>query len=321
MRKLMLRFLLSTLVGVLGGCDNNQDNIFPGYSYGDFVYISYAGSARIENVYVKKGAYIMPGQALVKMEDFDAKNILQRAEEKLLAENALLANLGAGERPEELNIVRSQLKKAQSLEIQTKRQLERYRNLYAKNAISTAEWDNIKDELAQKSAQVEELIHQIEARKLPARQHEINRQISQVAAAKLERDKALWDVDQTTLISPVNAVVFDIIYRAGERPASGSPIISLLPPDNIKVRFFIPEAKLANFQLGDRVNLLCDSCSQKIPATINYISPQVEFTPPVIYSTQRRETLIYMAEAIPAREDAGLLKLGQPFDVEMITDE
>jgi HlyD family secretion protein len=65
---------------------------------------------------------------------------------------------------------------------------------------------------------------------------------SMVAAAKLERDKALWDVQQTTIVSPVNAKVFDIIYRAGERPSAGRPIISLLPPENIKVRFFIPEA-------------------------------------------------------------------------------
>ncbi|VTN63056.1 lipoprotein [Klebsiella pneumoniae] len=94
-------------------------------------------------------------------------------------------------RPEELDIIRSQIKKAQSAESQVKRQLGRYRNLYANHAISLAEWEDIRDELTQKGAQVEELINQLKARKLPARQDEISKQRSMVAAAKLERDKAL----------------------------------------------------------------------------------------------------------------------------------
>jgi HlyD family secretion protein len=69
-----------------------------------------------------------------------------------------------------------------------------------------------------------------------------------VAAAKLERDKALWDVQQTTIVSPVNAKVFDIIYRAGERPSAGKPIISLLPPENIKVRFLYPKRCSVNLK-------------------------------------------------------------------------
>ncbi|MCE4137164.1 HlyD family secretion protein, partial [Klebsiella pneumoniae] len=115
--------------------------------------------------------------------------------------------------------------------------------------------------------------------------------------------------------------VFDIIYRAGERPSAGKPIISLLPPENIKVRFFIPEAKLGKFKIGSKVKLICDGCAEPIAGIINYISPEAEFTPPVIYSTKRREKLIFMAEAIPALQQAGRMKIGQPFDVEIIGDE
>ncbi|WP_262362558.1 HlyD family secretion protein, partial [Klebsiella pneumoniae] len=149
----------------------------------------------------------------------------------------------------------------------------------------------------------------------------LSKQRSMVAAAKLERDKALWDVQQTTIVSPVNAKVFDIIYRAGERPSAGKPIISLLPPENIKVRFFIPEAKLGKFKIGSKVKLICDGCAEPIAGVINYISPEAEFTPPVIYSTKRREKLIFMAEAIPALQQAGRMKIGQPFDVVIIGDE
>ncbi|HIG1319105.1 TPA: HlyD family efflux transporter periplasmic adaptor subunit, partial [Klebsiella pneumoniae] len=102
---------------------------------------------------------------------------------------------------------------------------------------------------------------------------------------------------------------------------AGKPIISLLPPENIKVHFFIPEAKLGKFKIGSKVKLICDGCAEPIAGIINYISPEAEFTPPVIYSTKRREKLIFMAEAIPALQQAGRMKIGQPFDVEIIGDE
>lgn len=321
MSKLIITFSLIAVALINSGCDSKSDNTFPGYSHGDFIYLSFSGNARIEKVLVNKGDVVKDGQKLVKLESFDANNVLLRADEKLLAERALLNNLGSGERPEELEIIRSQLKKARSAESQAKRQLERYRSLYAKKAISISEWENIKDESAQKSAQVEELIHQLKARKLPARQDEINKQRSQVEAAKLEQDKARWDVEQTTIISPVNAKVFDVLYKAGERPSAGRPIVSLLPPNNIRVRFFIPEAKLAKFKTGMKVKLSCDACSSAVWGVVNYISPEAEFTPPVIYSTKRREKLIYMAEAIPTPAQAATLKVGQPFEVEIPSNE
>lgn len=321
MQKPVNIFFVLVAMLIVTGCDNKPDNMLSGYSHGEFVYLSYSSTAKIEQLFIKKGDNVTPGQELVKIESFDAQNIFLRAEEKLSAESALLRNLESGERPEELDIIRAQIKKARSAESQVKRQLERYRNLYASRAISLAEWEDIRDELTQKGAQVEELINQLKARQLPARQDEISKQLSMVAAAKLERDKALWDVQQTTIVSPVNAKVFDIIYRTGERPTAGRPIISLLPPENIKVRFFIPEALLGKFKIGSKVKLICDGCAEPIPGVINYINPEAEFTPPVIYSTNRREKLIFMAEAIPALKQAGLMKIGQPFDVEIIGNE
>ena len=278
MQKPVNIFIVVIAMLMITGCDNKPENRLSGYSHGEFVYLSYSSTAKIEQLFIKKGDNVTPGQELVKIESFDAQS-------------------------------------------QVKRQLERYRNLYASRAISLAEWEDIRDELTQKGAQVEELINQLKARQLPARQDEISKQLSMVAAAKLERDKALWDVQQTTIVSPVNAKVFDIIYRAGERPTAGRPIISLLPPENIKVRFFIPEAMLGKFKIGTKVKLICDGCAEPIAGVINYISPEAEFTPPVIYSTKRREKLIFMAEAVPARKQAERMKIGQPFDVEVIGNE
>lgn len=320
MRKPINVFIILISVLILTGCDNKPDNMLSGYSHGEFVYLSYSGNEKIERILINKGDNVAAGQELVKIESFDAQNIFLRAEENY-QQRALYYEIWNLENGLKSWILYVRRLKKHNRQNRVKRQLGRYRNLYANHAISLAEWEDIRDELTQKGAQVEELINQLKARQLPARQDEISKQRSMVAAAKLERDKALWDVQQTTIVSPVNAKVFDIIYRAGERPSAGKPIISLLPPENIKVRFFIPEAKLGKFKIGSKVKLICDGCAEPIAGVINYISPEAEFTPPVIYSTKRREKLIFMAEAIPALQQAGRMKIGQPFDVEIIGDE
>lgn len=141
MRKPINVFIILISVLILTGCDNKPDNMLSGYSHGEFVYLSYSGNEKIERILINKGDNVAAGQELVKIESFDAQNIFLRAEEKLSAESALLRNLESGERPEELDIIRSQIKKAQSAESQVKRQLGRYRNLYANHAISLAEWE------------------------------------------------------------------------------------------------------------------------------------------------------------------------------------
>lgn len=153
MQKPVNIFIVVIAMLMITGCDNKPENRLSGYSHGEFVYLSYSSTAKIEQLFIKKGDNVTPGQELVKIESFDAQNIFLRAEEKLSAESALLRNLESGERPEELDIIRAQIKKARSAESQVKRQLERYRNLYASRAISLAEWEDIRDELTQKGAQ------------------------------------------------------------------------------------------------------------------------------------------------------------------------
>ena len=97
---------------------------------------------------------------------------------------------------------------------------------------------------------------------------------------------------------------------------AASPVVSLLPPENIKIRFFLPEPVLGRVHVGDKVTLACDSCPGGATATIRYIAAQAEFTPPVIYSAGSREKLVYLIEAKPDREPASFHP-GQPVDVRL----
>ncbi len=115
--------------------------------------------------------------------------------------------------------------------------------------------------------------------------------------------------------APVAAVVADTDAQAGDTVAAGATVVQLLPPANIRVRFFVPEPALASIHFGERMAISCDGCGAPLVARVSFIAPQAEYTPPVIYSEQTRATLVYMIEARPAPAQALRLKPGEPVEV------
>mgnify|MGYP002651830403 FL=1 len=138
------------------------------------------------------------------------------------------------------------------------------------------------------------------------------------AEATLRTAQAQLATAQTRLMrrkmaSPVSGSVQQIYYRPGELVPAGRPVLALLPPGNIKIRFFVPETELPKISLGQPVSVYCDGCKATVPARVTFISRTSEFTPPVIYSLDERSKLVYLIEA---RTDMpGELRVGQPVDV------
>ena len=130
-------------------------------------------------------------------------------------------------------------------------------------------------------------------------------------------DKAKWSFDQKQQFAPTNAFVQDTLYRQGEWVTAGNPVVVLLPPANLKVRFFAPEMLLAQIKIGQGVGVSFDGAAKNYFATVNYISTQNEFTPPVIYNRENRAKLVYMIEAKFSPADAVELRPGQPVDVQV----
>src|SRR6185437_10722213 len=115
------------------------------------------------------------------------------------------------------------------------------------------------------------------------------------------------------MASPVTGTVQQIYYRPGELVPAGRPVVSLLPPGNIKIRLYVPQAALPKISLGDAVSVHCDGCNTDIAARVTFISRSSEFTPPVIYSQDERSKLVFLIEA--RTETPGDLRVGQPVDV------
>jgi HlyD family secretion protein len=113
--------------------------------------------------------------------------------------------------------------------------------------------------------------------------------------------------------SPVAGTVEELYFRAGEMVPAGKPVVSLLPPGNLKVRFFVSEAVLPQITIGQTVTITCDGCAGEHGAKVSFIARQAEFTPPVIYSLDERSKLVFLIEARPERPEG--LRVGQPVSV------
>jgi len=134
-----------------------------------------------------------------------------------------------------------------------------------------------------------------------------------VRSAQARLNSARTRLDRRTMKSPVGGTVQQVYYREGETVPAGRPILALLPPPNLKVRFFAPQAELPLIKIGDRVAVSCDNCAKSLFARVSFISRSNEFTPPVIYSLEERAKLVYLVEARPEEPDK--FRVGQPVSV------
>jgi HlyD family secretion protein len=135
------------------------------------------------------------------------------------------------------------------------------------------------------------------------------------AEAKLSSAKTR--LDRRRMASPVAGSIQEVYFRVGELVQPGRPIVSILPPGNVKVRFFVPQDTVARVRIGEQVRVRCDGCPADIAARVSFISAQAEFTPPVIYSLDERARLVFRIEAIPERPAE--LRIGQPASVSLLT--
>ncbi len=144
---------------------------------------------------------------------------------------------------------------------------------------------------------------------------------AQIAAARAQESQARGGerevairVGQLAPPAPVAARIEEVFYRPGEWVAANQPVVSLLPDDRVKLRFFVPEQQVARYRPGRAVRFSCDGCAAGLTARISYVSPRPEFTPPVIFSRDSRDRMVFMVEARPA--NAAKLMPGLPVDVE-----
>lgn len=310
-----LSFIFSCLV--LAGCSQQKTNDWQGYVEGEYVYIATSQAGRLDHLTVERGQQIAVGAPLFSLESANELAAQQQAQNQLKAVEAQLADIQSGRRPQELAVTRAQLAQAQIAFDRAKIQLKQFESLYPAGGISKLQLDDARAAAKTTSAQVEELKSQLSVGQLSNRADQIHVQQAQVAAAQNVLAQANWRLAQKTVNATRAGLVFDTLYREGEWVNAGSPVVRMLPPEAVKIRFFVPESILGQLKVNQSITLHCDGCASDLSAHISYISTNAEFTPPIIYSNETRAKLVYMIEAKPNLADAPKLHVGQPLSVKL----
>jgi HlyD family secretion protein len=140
---------------------------------------------------------------------------------------------------------------------------------------------------------------------------------AEMAAAKAALVQAEWRLEQKSVAAPMAARVQDTFFVEGEWVPAGKPVASLLPPGNVKARFYLPETIVGGIAIGRDVEIRCDGCDAPLNARVSYVSSQAEYTPPVLYSKESRAKLMFLAEARLEPAEGAKLRPGQPVDVRL----
>ena len=293
----------------LGGHDGPLE--LQGYVEGEYVYVGSPVAGRLATLQVARGARVEAGAALFQLDRSSEQPARDDAAARLARAKAGLANLRKGRRPSEIASIQAQLAQARAMLQLSQTKLERRRPL--EDAVSIEDVEQASAEHERDQARVAELEAELATARLGARADEIDAAEAEVAAARAQLAQAEWRLGELSQAAPQAGLVIDTLYRPGEWVGAGAPVVSLLPPGNVKVRFFVPEPRLGAIAVGDQVQVGCDSCAPDLTAEISFIAPEAEYTPPVIYSREMRAKLVYLVEARPRQPDA--LRPGQPVDV------
>jgi HlyD family secretion protein len=303
------------LAALLWGCQSEPRGTYQGYVEGEFVYVAGKIGGRLDKLAVARGDTVAAGDTLYVLEhDFESQGVAQ-AEANLRQAKDTLRDKEKGLRPEEIAQIEADLRRARAARTLSRLEFDRRVKLFADATIAKEELDTVRSTHDQNLQAVKALEAKLATGKLPSRIDQVRAAKEAVAAAQASFDQAKWNLDEKTQRAEKGGLVFDVLHYAGDWVGAGSPVVTLLPPENVKVRFFVPQAVAGGLRLGEPIRVSWDGGGEPVAATISFVSPSVEYTPPVIYSQGFRDKLVIMIEAAVTPEVAKRLHPGQPVDV------
>lgn len=320
MKKLGI-FLTITLSVLLSACDQGHKDSIIGYIEGKYIYVSSSASGILEKRDIRRGEQVKAGQLLYVLQKSPEVEQLRQAQAELQSAEQTLANLTKGSRETIIEEILAEQYQAEADFALAKKDWERKKELFLTGAVGKADLDASTANYQSKTQEVKLSKARLAEAKLGAREHLVLAQEAVVEADRANVARWRWQLDQKTVYAKKAGMAFDIFYRPGEYVAAGQPVVALLPPENRRVIFFVPEDLLSKIQIGSMISFGCDGCDGKAQAKIYYISPQAEYTPVVLYSDTARQKLVYRIEASMPAQTAIKFHPGQPIDVSLDTDK
>jgi HlyD family secretion protein len=286
-----------------------------GYVEGETVLVGAPQAGRLVSVDAVKGLDVKQGSVLFALDPAQLKAEVARAEAAVTTAKATRDNLLTGKRPEEIEIIRAQIAQAEASLSLAQKELARAATLASTGTAAQSRLDQAQEQVKLYEQRLIELKASEQVASLPARSTEIDAATSRIGEAESQLSQARDKLADLSPVAPADARVDDVFFKAGEWVAAGQPVVSLLKPSDVTLRFFVPETVLAAAQPGRAIQFRCDGCGGLKSAVISHVASEPEYTPPVIYSETARAKLVYLVEAKPDAADPQL-RPGLPIEVE-----
>jgi len=286
-----------------------------GYAEADFVKIGPTQQGLVTAVHVQRGDHVVKGAPLFDQDDAMDRAAVDQAAHLIQQAKDQLANLQGPAKLTEIAQAEANLNDAIAARGKVQADLKRNETLLASGSATKQIVDQERADLASAEAKIAAAEAAVKQAQAPlGRPDEIVAQATAVEVAEAALAQARWRLGQRSVASPVAGVVADVLARPGETLQAGAPVVSLLPPENIFIRFFVPEPSLALIHRGDAVALSCDNC-RELSGVVSFVAPRAEYTPPFIYSESTRAKFVFLAEARPKPDEAASFNPGQPVTV------
>jgi HlyD family secretion protein len=293
-----------------------------GYVDAKYTYLSSIYTGTIIDLSAEKGAFVKKGDNLFSLDTTPENLAVQggSAQIESAKRNLEAKKIASIQAENNLKITKSQEEQAKSnVEFWTK-QYERSKILLSKKVTSQADFDNTKNNYVQAQKSYEVAKENINQAKLAFDQSKENAKSTQSDVENLQSilKKNDWDKLQKVIASPSDGFIFDTYYNIGEVVPAGKPVLSLLSPKDIYILFFVNEPSLSKLKVGQAIEISCDNCPNKVTGRVSFISPQAEYTSPLIYSDSEKDQLMFRAEATFDFLKSKELKPGLPVRVNFL---
>jgi HlyD family secretion protein len=304
------------VVCLLAGCRKAPSNLVQGYVEGEFVYVASPLAGALRSLHVQRGDQVKQGDPLFALDTTAERAARDEAQQRVAQARATLEDIKKPKRPEEIEAIKAQLMQARAALALSEQEFKRQAELLGSGATAVQEVDRARAARDQDRQRVAQIEADLQVARLGARSDQIAAAENNVRAMEAALAAAEWSLAQKSQTAPQAGSVFDTLYRTGEWVAAGRPVVALLPPPNIKVRAFVSETTVGTIHVGDAAVVTVDGVPRAFAGKVSFISPQAEYTPPVIYSRESRSKLVFMVEAVFPPETAARLHPGQPVDVQ-----
>jgi HlyD family secretion protein len=294
------------LVPRLGGA-----RTLSGYVEGEALYLAAPVSGRVVQMAVARGDEVAAGQRLFTVDPSQLAAQRDQAGAEVAAAQAQVEDARKGMRSVELAVYEANIAAAEARAREARATLRRVEVLARKGFYAQARLDDARATAQTAQAQVTAARRQRDAATLGSREDQVRAAEARVSEAQAGLSGASSRLADLSPVAPSASRVEDVFYQQGEWAGANQPVLALLPYDRVKVRFYVPEQALSAYRPGGVVRFSCDGCARGMTARIVFVSPRPEFTPPVIYSRESRDRLVYLVEARPSVR----LNPGQPVDV------